>query len=638
MSASASSSNRFPDIEKYELLEEIGHGGMATVYRARDERLEREVAVKVIHKHLRENQEVRRRFVSEAKAVAKLRHAGIVEVFDVSDEADIERYLVVELIRGVSLRQLLEERRQLPPEIAAAVLTVLCDAVEHAHSHGVVHRDIKPENVLIELPKRHEASADGAAPSSSDGAAPSGSTARSGRPRVVVKLTDFGIAKVLDAQGVTSTGQILGSPAHMAPEQIEGGAVGPHTDVFALGVLMYECMVGHLPFEGRNPAQVLRRVLEGDFEPADLERPEVGGRWARIIAGALANDIELRVPSAAGLSKLIEEELAALGIDDPKGDLVEFFVDEAGYTERTVEHLVARLLERGEAERRAGNVPDAAADFNRALALRPDDLAILKRITTLSAQTVWRERLVRGGAIIVGSLALGGVAFGLTKLVQSDETAPLPTASVEPTAARSATTSSPAPRPPSDPAPSPSPVSVATASATPEPSASAAAARPVPGGPAPIASAEPEPTGAQRPVVFRVFPNSVQITVSGQKVDNNGRLTLAPGNYPVSASAKCCVSYRGSLTVREPDPDNPSKPQIHNVTLELRPATVSLGGAPDGATLTCSALGVVVAAGSSVSAAIDSTSEQVSCVFNPIGKSTSITLVAGGHTSVPWPL
>src|SRR5690606_11543765 len=104
-----SSSERFPHIEKYELLEEIGHGGMATVYRARDLRLEREVAIKVIHKHLRENAEVRRRFVAEAKAVAKLRHAGIVEVYDVSDEDAIEQFLVVELIRGASLRQVLQK-------------------------------------------------------------------------------------------------------------------------------------------------------------------------------------------------------------------------------------------------------------------------------------------------------------------------------------------------------------------------------------------------------------------------------------------------------------------------------------------------------------------------------------------------
>src|SRR4029077_7633049 len=126
-------------------------------------------------------------------------------------------------------------------------------------------RDIKPENVIVEH-----------TPSAAEG------------ERVKVKLTDFGIAKLLDAQGVTSTGQVLGSPAHMAPEQIEGGEVNARADVFGLGVLLYECMVGPLPFEGKTPAQVLRRVLEGAYEPADREKPTVGGRWAKILARALA--------------------------------------------------------------------------------------------------------------------------------------------------------------------------------------------------------------------------------------------------------------------------------------------------------------------------------------------------------------
>ena len=116
---------------------------------------------------------------------------------------------------------------------------------------------------------------------------------------VVIKLTDFGIAKILDAQGVTSTGQVLGSPAHMAPEQIEAGEVDGRTDVFAIGVLMYECLVGHLPFEGKNPAQVLRRVLEGAYPPADRERNTVGGRWSRVIDGALAHRLEDRTASPA---------------------------------------------------------------------------------------------------------------------------------------------------------------------------------------------------------------------------------------------------------------------------------------------------------------------------------------------------
>src|SRR5690606_10544202 len=135
-------------------------------------------------------------------------------------------------------------------------------ALAHAHRHGVIHRDIKPENVLL----------------STDGAVTGGPSAG---PRV--KLTDFGIAKLLDAQGVTHTGQVLGSPAHMAPEQIEGGDVDARSDVFGAGVLLYECMVGSLPFDGKNPAQVLRRVLDGSFTPPERARPTVGAGWSRIV-------------------------------------------------------------------------------------------------------------------------------------------------------------------------------------------------------------------------------------------------------------------------------------------------------------------------------------------------------------------
>src|SRR5271166_326894 len=143
--AEALRAGRLPDLAKYEVVEEIGHGGMATVYRARDRRLGREVAVKVIHPHLRDSREVVERFGTEAKAVAMLRHPNIVEVYDVSGPDDPELFLVVELVRGTTLRALLAKHGALPPEIAAAIGQPLLDALAHAHASGVVHRDIKPE-------------------------------------------------------------------------------------------------------------------------------------------------------------------------------------------------------------------------------------------------------------------------------------------------------------------------------------------------------------------------------------------------------------------------------------------------------------------------------------------------------------
>ena len=348
-----------PELTKYELIEEIGHGGMATVFRARDRRLGREVAVKIIHRHLRDNSEVAERFAREATAVAKLRHTNIVEVFDVSDPEERERYLVVELIRGVTLRERLRAQGPLPPEAAAALALEIGAGLEHAHRQSVIHRDVKPENVLIEL-TRADDSADERLP-----------------PRI--KLADFGIAKLLDAQGVTSTGQVLGSPAHMAPEQIDGGEVDARTDVFGLGVLIYESMAGRLPFQGEHPAQVLRKVLDGDFVPAERVDPKIGASYSRLIARALARDREERFASVQELMDALRQELASLGFTklSPLLDILRHpdpqFEDE----------VVARLIERGTRARAEGRVALAAECFGRALAYRPSDRQLLRRVSGL---------------------------------------------------------------------------------------------------------------------------------------------------------------------------------------------------------------------------------------------------------------
>jgi serine/threonine-protein kinase len=594
VSSSVTSSNRFPEIPKYELLEEIGHGGMATVYRARDQRLDREVALKVIHKHLRENAEVRSRFVSEARAVAKLRHPGIVEVYDVSNEDEEERFLVVELIRGQSLRQLLQRCKALPPEVAATIVASLCEAVEHAHQHGVIHRDIKPENVLIEPPRPRTSQVGARASAGGEEAAGSQPTGRraSDRPsggsssttRVVVKLTDFGIAKVLDVQGVTSTGQILGSPAHMAPEQIEGGAIGPYTDVFALGVLLYECMVGHLPFEGKNPAQVLRRVLEGSYEPADAERPVVGGRWARVIARALHVDSDKRLQTASELGALVAEELAALGIEDPQGDLVEYFASHERYEERIAGVLVPRLLRRGEGEKRAGRVLAAAADFNRALAYRPDDQAILRRVSALSAERLWKKRFARIGGIAAVSVGLFGVAYGATRIFKADDPVPgpEPTAVVVPVALTAEDSA--------EPTETTAPTTTAQApptSATSEPTAEPTAEPPPPVTTAAKTAAPVDsgtPAAGKRLVRFAINPPAATLTVDGVDVGGHGATAwFDPGahSYTVTPAGDlltdpCCSQNGGSFTVQPPLADKPDEAQPVAVYLKLSPARVTL--------------------------------------------------------------
>jgi serine/threonine-protein kinase len=378
---------RLPELAKYELLEEIGHGGMATVYRARDRRLGREVAVKLIHRHLRDSSEVAERFAREATTVAKLRHPSIVEVFDISDPDEPERYLVVELVRGLTLRERLRSG-PLPPEVAAAVALEVGAGLEHAHSQGVIHRDVKPENVLIELPRAGE-----------------GGEVRERTP-LRLKLTDFGIAKLLDAQGVTSTGQVLGSPAHMAPEQIEGGAVDARTDVFALGVLLYEAMVGRLPFHGEHPAQVLRRVLDGEFTPAERQDARVGAGYSRVISRALARQREDRFESVQALLDALRQELATLGFTKLQPLLEAVMRPDPQFEDE----LVSRLVERGTQARQDGQIAVAAEYFGRALAYRPGDRQLLRRVSGLARDRELR-RLLRGAAVVGGVAALGALFY-----------------------------------------------------------------------------------------------------------------------------------------------------------------------------------------------------------------------------------
>ncbi len=388
---------RLPQLAKYELVEEIGHGGMASVYRARDRRLGREVAVKVIHPHLRDSREVAERFHVEARAVAKLRHPNIVEIYDVADADEAEQYLVAELVRGTTLGRLRRERGAIPPEIAAALALEILEALAHAHACGVVHRDVKPENVLIEhRPASVDVDSAGAPAARTD--------------RVLVKLTDFGIAKLLDAPGVTSTGQVLGSPAHMAPEQIEGGEVDARSDVFGLGVVLYDCVVGHLPFEGGNPAQVLRRVLEGDYSPAQRERPVVGARWSALIDRALAHDPVNRFQSAREMRDAVVAEMDWVGFSSPRRELEAWFDDPDAYEKGHTKIIVDRLRARGDEARRRGDVLAAASNYNRALAQAPDDARLLQVVTGMHRAEA-RARALRRGAIILAVVLAAGAAL-----------------------------------------------------------------------------------------------------------------------------------------------------------------------------------------------------------------------------------
>jgi len=537
---------RLPDLSKYEILEEIGHGGMATVYRARDRRLGRDVAVKVIHPHLRDSSEVVARFNAEARAVAKLRHRNIVEVYDVSAPDDPEQYLVVELVRGTTLRKLLETRRALPPEIAAALAIELLGALEHANAAGVVHRDIKPENVLIEHAPHPVDAPDRQRPSVG--------------PRVMVKLTDFGIAKLLDAQGVTSTGQVLGSPAHMAPEQIEGGEVDARADVFGLGVLLYECMVGHLPFEGQNPAQVLRRVLDGTYPEAAAERPVVGKAWSALLDRALAHVPSDRFPDAGAMKGAIAAELDRIGFVGAEGELEAWFDDPEAYEEAHAKRMIDRLCSLAGEARKQGRVLSAAADYNRALAHAPDDPQLLRIVAGMNRVEARTRLLKRAVVFLAIAVGIGVFAVGLRSAVLQHGHRPSPVG-LDPGVAR---------EPAAAPQPEPS-------SAPAMPGASETARR-APTAPR-IVSAPPRPSE-------RVFtldlkpPMGVAVSIDAQparEVSTGDKLTLDGKGHaltfscPRRAGDDPCVAVRLAIAAGDKD-------DTLVVSVPIKPATLVVEG------------------------------------------------------------
>lgn len=368
-------------LDKYELLEKVGQGGMAIVYRGLDTTLRREVAVKVLHRHLADSSEARDRFEREAQAVAKLRHENILEIFDFSGNDSEESYIVTEFIDGQTLKQFITEHEIKYPEIGAMITVEVCRALAHAHSFGVLHRDVKPENVMIR----------------NDG---------------VIKLTDFGIAQMLDHHRLTVTGQLLGSPAYMAPEHVEGGKLDFRTDVFAAGVVLYQLSCGELPFRGKNPHEILKRIAETSYTDPSKVNPLVGNELGAIIKKCLAHDKEARYRDVSEMQRALEHYLAGSGLGNVRDELGRFFGAPVSYEMALRSRLVAHLAARGR-EKLAEDRNAALELFNRVLTLDPQNREVLAAIEKMSRQRKWVNTAILTGVLLL----LGGGALAARKLI-----------------------------------------------------------------------------------------------------------------------------------------------------------------------------------------------------------------------------
>ena len=250
---------------RYELLELIGTGGMANVYKAKCHRLNRLVAIKILKSELAENAEFRRRFRDESLAVAQLSHANIVSIYDVSSSQGID-YIVMELIDGITLKQYMERRGHMDWREALHFITQIMRGLSHAHSRGIIHRDIKPQNIMV---------------------------LRDGS----VKVADFGIARITDSQR-TMTQEALGSVHYISPEQARGSNIDARSDLYSAGVVLYEMLTGALPYNGDSPVAVVLQHVQSIPTPPRAINPDIPLGMEQITKKAMAPNPDRRYPSA----------------------------------------------------------------------------------------------------------------------------------------------------------------------------------------------------------------------------------------------------------------------------------------------------------------------------------------------------
>jgi tRNA A-37 threonylcarbamoyl transferase component Bud32 len=265
---------------RYRLEAKLGSGGMSTVYLARDQTLDRPVAVKVMHREMSEQADQLERFRQEARSVAKFSHPNVVSVIDAGEDGG-HPYIVFEYIEGETLKQRISRNGALDPQEAIAYAIEIARGLSVAHARNMVHRDIKPQNILID----HEGRA---------------------------KLTDFGISRQLEQDGMTATGRVLGTTDYVAPEQAMGRKVDPRTDIYSLGVVLYEMLIGQVPFAADSQVGVAMKHVNEELPDVQRRRPDVSAAVALVVERATAKDPAERYQQ---VSEMIDDLSTALEVE-----------------------------------------------------------------------------------------------------------------------------------------------------------------------------------------------------------------------------------------------------------------------------------------------------------------------------------
>lgn len=277
---------------RYELLEKIGGGGMAVVYKAKCHLLKRYVAVKVLRPELVENEEFVARFKRESQSVASLSHQNIVNIYDVGQEDDIH-YIVMEYIDGKTLKEYIHDKGRLDNEEAVRICIQICAALNHAHKNNIVHRDIKPQNILI-------------------------------NQEGLVKVADFGIARAITSATVTMAGaNVIGSVHYFSPEQARGGIVDKKSDIYSLGIVLYEMVTGVVPFEGDSAISVALKHIQEKVTPPGEINPDIPQSIQNIIEKAIEKDLDNRYHDAAEMMADLKR-----AIKEPDGNYIKKYNDD----------------------------------------------------------------------------------------------------------------------------------------------------------------------------------------------------------------------------------------------------------------------------------------------------------------------
>jgi tRNA A-37 threonylcarbamoyl transferase component Bud32 len=386
------------------LVEELGMGGMGTVFRAQDEALGREVAIKVLRSDASSQPEALERFRREARAGAQVKHRNVLEVHQFVEPTLAEpAYLVMELVRGPSLAQLRAHKNggPPPPEVVAMLGLKLAEALVVVHSRGIVHRDIKPDNVLL---------------------------AENG----TLKLCDFGLAQLTEQHSsITMPGKVMGTPAFMAPEQQRERRVDRRADIYSFGATLYAALAGKPPQGGRRKLGIVP-VPVGQPEPVAALVPRVPRYLERAIERCLEPKVDERWPSAEDLVRVLRQGLEADGLRQVDEELAAYCAEPAQYRGELEERVVRHSLERAKVAMRRGSAAEALSLCSRVLAWRPDDkvaAALLERLKRGRRPLGWLRWLLGITTVVmtIGAALWIGYVLGRRSRAPISASAPIAT-------------------------------------------------------------------------------------------------------------------------------------------------------------------------------------------------------------------